>query len=214
MGFVTHQYTDFRQNNGWHGIPRRFVRNYFPNIMKYILASGSPRRKELLSKITTEFTVIPSEANEVTTAAEPRDMCRELACRKALDIFNKLPVADRTDSIVIGCDTVVDLDGKVLGKPHSAQQATQMLQALSARTHKVHTGYCIVSTNKVACGTESTLVTFRTLSSSEIDAYVASGAPMDKAGAYGIQETDFVANYDGSFDNVMGLPTETLAKLL
>ena len=182
--------------------------------MKYILASGSPRRKELLSKITTEFTVIPSEANEVTTAAEPSDMCRELACRKALDIFNKLPVADRTDSIVIGCDTVVELCGHVLGKPHSTMEATQMLQALSARTHKVHTGYCIVSANKVACGTESTLVTFRTLSEADIAAYVASGAPMDKAGAYGIQETDFVANYDGSFDNVMGLPTETLAKLL
>lgn len=191
-----------------------FCPKLFTNIMKYILASGSPRRKELLSKITTEFTVIPSDAVEVTTAAAPSDMCRELACRKALDIFNKLPVADRTDSIVIGCDTVVDLDGKVLGKPHSAQQATQMLQALSARTHKVHTGYCIVSANKVACGTESTLVTFRTLSEADIAAYVASGAPMDKAGAYGIQETDFVANYDGSFDNVMGLPTETLAKLL
>ena len=182
--------------------------------MNYILASGSPRRKTLLSKITTNFTVIPSEANEVSTAATPKDMCRELACRKALDIFAKLPVDKRADSTVIGCDTVVDLDGKVLGKPHSPQQATQMLQSLSGRTHLVHTGYCIVSANKILCGTESTLVTFRTLADSEIAAYVASGAPMDKAGAYGIQETDFVAECNGSYDNVMGLPTETLAKLL
>lgn len=214
MSFVAHQYTGFRQNDDQQYLPRRFVRNYFPNIMKYILASGSPRRKELLSKITTEFTVIPSEANEVTTAAEPRDMCRELACRKASDIFRKLPADRRNDSIVIGCDTIVELCGQVLGKPHSTKEAMQMLQSLSGRMHVVHTGYCVVSANKVVCGTESTLVTFRTLSSSDIDAYVASGAPMDKAGAYGIQETDFVVRYDGSYDNVIGLPTETLAHIL
>ena len=179
-----------------------------------VLASNSPRRKQLMAKITTEFCVVPSTAKEVTTAVTPHDAARELACHKALDVLARLPAEQRAQATVVGCDTVVDVDNTVLGKPADEKEAGRMLHMLSDRTHKVHTGYCVASLDGIAVGVATTDVTFRKLTDKDIDDYVASGGPMDKAGAYGIQETDFVASIDGSYDNVMGLPTETLAKLL
>lgn len=179
-----------------------------------VLASNSPRRKQLMAKITTEFYVVPSTAKEVTTAATPHDVARELACHKALDVLAHLPAEQRAQATVVGCDTVVDVDNTVLGKPADEKEAGRMLHMLSDRTHKVHTGYCVASLDGIAVGVATTDVTFRKLTDKDIDDYVASGGPMDKAGAYGIQETDFVASIGGSYDNVMGLPTETLAKLL
>ena len=116
--------------------------------------------------------------------------------------------------MVIGCDTVVDLDGKVLGKPHSVDEAVSMLKSLSNRQHKVHTGVCVISQKSIHLFAETSSVTFDKLSDERIRNYVATGSPMDKAGAYGIQDSGFVSGIVGSYDNVMGLPTEKLFAIL
>ena len=177
--------------------------------MKLILASNSPRRRELLSKLNYKFDVVPSDCDESTTAQNPRSMVTELACCKALDVFKSNPQA-----VVIGCDTVVDLDGKVLGKPHSVDEAVSMLKSLSNRQHKVHTGVCVISQKSIHLFAETSSVTFDKLSDERIRNYVATGSPMDKAGAYGIQASGFVSGIVGSYDNVMGLPTEKLFAIL
>ena len=177
--------------------------------MKLILASNSPRRKELLSKLNYTFDVIPADCEEYTNAADPCDMVKELALHKALNVYKQ-----HADCCVIGCDTVVDLGGKVLGKPHSYDEAVAMLTELSGKTHKVHTGVCIMSARAIYLFADTSLVTFDKLSDERIKAYVDTGSPMDKAGAYGIQDSGFVKVITGSYDNVMGLPTERLAKVL
>ncbi|MCM1289818.1 MAG: Maf family protein [Corallococcus sp.] len=177
--------------------------------MKIILASNSPRRKELLSKIVPAFDIIPSDEPEVSSATEPTAFVKELAFHKAMSVH-----AQNRDALVIGCDTVVDLDGQILGKPSTPECAKQMLHALSGRTHFVHTGTFIIYKTQMYSFCESTAVTFRTLTESEIDVYVSGGAAMDKAGAYGIQECGFVESYDGSYDNVVGFPTERIEEIL
>lgn len=177
--------------------------------MKLILASNSPRRRELLSKLNYTFDVVPADCDEFTNAANPADMVKELALRKALNVYKK-----NNDCCVIGCDTVVDLNGKVLGKPHSYDEAVAMLTELSGRTHKVHTGVCVMSARSVHLFVDMSLVTFDNLSDERIMKYVDTGSPMDKAGAYGIQDSGFVKSIQGSYDNVMGLPTERLSKIL
>ena len=177
--------------------------------MKLILASNSPRRKELLSKLNYKFDVIPSNCDEVSNAANPCDMVKELACRKALNVYMQ-----NRDCCVVGCDTVVDINGKVLGKPHSYDEAVEMLCKLSGKTHKVHTGVCVMSARSIYIFSDTSLVTFDKLNDSRIRSYVDTGSPMDKAGAYGIQDSGFVLNIDGSYDNVMGMPTERLADIL
>ena len=177
--------------------------------MKLILASNSPRRKELLSKLNYSFDVIPADCEEHTNAANPRDMVKELACHKALNVYKQNP-----DCCVIGCETVVDLDGKVLGKPKSRDEAVAMLTELSGKTHKVHTGVCVVSKYAIYLFADTSLVTFDKLDDERIKKYVDTGSPMDKAGAYGIQDSGFVKDIQGSYDNVMGLPTERLKNIL
>ena len=177
--------------------------------MKLILASNSPRRRELLSKLNYKFDVIPSGCEEYTNATDPADMVKELAVHKALDVYKQHP-----DCCVIGCDTVVDLDGKVLGKPHRYDEAVAMLRQLSGRTHKVHTGVCVMSQRSIHIFADTSLVTFDELSDERIRKYVDTGSPMDKAGAYGIQDSGFVKDIKGSYDNVVGLPTERLNSIL
>lgn len=177
--------------------------------MKLILASNSPRRRELLSKLNYTYDVIPSGCEEYTNAAAPADMVKELACRKALDVYRQ-----HSDALVIGCDTVVDVDGKVLGKPKSCDEAVAMLRQLSGRTHKVHTGVCVMSQRSIHIFADTSLVAFDKLSDERIRKYVDTGSPMDKAGAYGIQDSGFVKNIQGSYDNVVGLPTERLKTVL
>ena len=177
--------------------------------MRLVLASSSPRRRELLSKITTDFEIIPSAVEENPTATIPTDVVQELASLKAHSVH-----ASNPDALVIGCDTVVDLCGQILGKPHTLVHAKQMLHALSGRTHFVHTGVCIIYQGQVFTFCDSTAVTFRQLADTEIDSYVDSGLAMDKAGAYGIQECGFVESYDGSYDNVVGFPTDRVCTIL
>lgn len=177
--------------------------------MKLILASNSPRRRELLSQLNYPFEAISPDCDEQDDATTPENLVKDLAFRKAMTVH-----VDHRDDAIIGCDTVVDLDGEVLGKPKDRQDAVNMLTRLSGRTHKVHTGLFVICGVRMWLLCETTSVTFRPLTTDEITAYVNSGSPMDKAGAYGIQDTDFVTNIDGSYNNVMGLPTERLKKIL
>ena len=177
--------------------------------MDIILASNSPRRKELLGKLNYQFTVQASNCSEVTTAQSPRDMAMELASRKAMDIFKKNP-----QSIVIGADTIVAYNSQVFGKPATEEQAKDMLVALSGNVHDVHTGVCIACPLGVWLFCETTHVTFKQLSAQQIEEYVASGSPMDKAGAYGIQDSGFVQQIDGDYDNVVGFPSSAVNDVL
>lgn len=172
-----------------------------------ILASESPRRRELIKKITQEFTVIPANIDESVLHVPACDLPGELSKMKAYDVFQKHP-----DDKVLACDTVVIIDGQILGKPHSKEQASEMLHKLSGRKHVVISGYTIISKEKEVTRTVRTYVYFNELSDELIDRYIASGSPMDKAGAYGIQDEEYnlVNHIEGSMDNVVGLPTEDI----
>jgi len=171
-----------------------------------ILASASPRRAELLKKIGLEFTVQPSDVPEDDLLHyPPQEMVLQLAQRKALAV-----AARHLEAMVIGADTTVVLQQEILGKPASPAEAADMLGRLSGRTHQVYTGFVIVDrpSLRLCSGVEKTDVTFRQLSPAEIARYVESGAAMDKAGAYGIQDFSaiFTERIEGCFYNVVGFP--------
>lgn len=171
--------------------------------MQLILASGSPRRKELLSLFRIPFTVIPADVDETMDPAKaPYAEVARLSAKKAR------PVKREPDDVVIAADTIVVCEGKVLGKPKSEENAYAMLSLLSGRDHQVMTGCTVLRGEKRETFTEVTDLHFRTLSEREIRAYIASGEPMDKAGAYGIQggAALFCRRMEGDYYNVMGLP--------
>ena len=177
---------------------------------KLILASNSPRRRELLKKIRKNFTVLPSNVKEtVDPALTPEEVAMSLAREKAENVYS------RFGGTVIGADTVVVLDGVVLGKPRNKAEALGMLTSLSGRTHRVITGLAVLSQGARFVEAEITEVTFEDLSEDLIRRYVASGLPFDKAGGYGIQDGyPLVREYRGSYDNIVGLPVERLARIL
>ena len=173
---------------------------------KLILASKSPRRKYLLEQAGLTFSIIPSDFDERTvTISEPDAYVKKLAEAKASDISEQHPA-----SWIIGADTIVLIDNRILGKPGSNAEARSMLKQLSGKTHQVLTGYCICCKNKntVYSETAKTDVHFKSLSNAEIDWYIQSGEPFDKAGAYAIQGigTFLVKRINGSYTNVVGLP--------
>ena len=181
----------------------------------FVLASKSPRRKELLKNIGLQAEIMPASVDESAfSTLPPEKMVTELALLKASDVARSF----RGNTYVIGADTVVTLDGKVFGKPRDINDAKRMLLELSGKTHSVYTGYCVVSCKDGAAVAkyEKTDVTFRTLSQKEIDAYVKTREPMDKAGAYGIQEKGsmFIEKISGDYFNVVGLPVCALTRLL
>lgn len=168
-----------------------------------VLASGSPRRRELLQGLGLSFVLRPSHCDECSDTRAPDALVCELALRKAL----ACPLA--AGETVIAADTVVCLDDEILGKPDSPQQACDMLRALSGRTHEVHTGVALRrAEGETRVFSECTRVTFRALTEGMIARYVASGEPFDKAGGYGIQGAAavFVECIEGDYFNVMGLP--------
>lgn len=178
--------------------------------IKFVLASQSPRRAELLKYITPEFEILPSDCDETVPDGVPADEVPQiLAVRKALHVRELRP-----DALVIGCDTVVIIDGVILGKPHDAQDAKRMLRLLSGRTHTVVSGVCICLGSKTLSFTQNTLVSFYDMSDEEIDSYVQECSPLDKAGAYGIQDRGglFVKHIDGDFYNIVGLPIARLSR--
>ena len=177
-----------------------------------ILASKSPRRQELMNHITSDFEVIVSEVEEIL----PGGILPEEAPVYLSGIKAEAVAADRPDRVVIGADTVVILDGAVLGKPRDEQDAVRMLRALSGKVHTVVTGCCIIKDGKQVAFSEMTRVEFYSLSDREIMEYIATGEPFDKAGAYGIQGKGsvLVKRIEGDFFNVMGLPVGRLKREL
>ena len=181
---------------------------------KIVLASASPRRVELLGSLGLDFDVVASMADEdVDPLMEPRKMVEELARRKA----SAVSVRHR-DSVVLGADTIVCVDGKVLGKPADAEDAARMLQDLQGREHVVYTGVCVMWADEgiQETASEATLVRFASMSRREIEDYVESKEPMDKAGAYAIQGLGsiFITGITGDYSNVVGLPLRLTGILL
>ena len=179
--------------------------------MQLILASASPRRKELLGLFHVPFLIRVADIDEtMDPSLAPADEVGRVSRLKALAIGRE------SDDVVIAADTIVVCAGRVLGKPHSPEEAVQTLKLLSGRDHQVMTGVTVVRGNEVETFTEVTDLHFRPLSSSEIRSYVASGEPMDKAGAYGIQggAALFVERICGDYYNVVGLPVCRLAQVL
>lgn len=169
-----------------------------------ILASASPRRKELLSLAGVDFTVKTAPTDEnLENDVLPEDAVKILAKRKATAVW-----AQNFESTIIGADTVVAIDGKILGKPKTFDEAYSMLSLLSGRTHCVYTGVCIIGKDKEICFSEKTEVEFFDLTKVEIEAYIQTGDCYDKAGAYGIQSNGcvLVKKINGDYFNVVGLP--------
>ena len=175
-----------------------------------ILASGSPRRHELLRKLCTNFLVEISDAEEVQSAENPAALAVENATRKARSIAAKSP-----DAVVIGADTIVVLDGKIFGKPDGVRGAEEMLAQLSGRRHEVITGVALIVGGKIFTATEVTEVFFGEMTSEEIRDYVATGEPLDKSGSYALQggATKFIEKIHGDWSNVVGLPVYRLRLL-
>lgn len=204
--------------------------------VRLVLASASPRRRELLSQIGLEFTVMPSTKEENAKTTEAGAMVQELSRQKAVDIWEQLsggqgqnPDADQEqiseetqepnlngkrqpELLVIGADTVVCCEGKILGKPHSREAAAEMLTALQGRSHEVYTGVTLYSQSETVTFFECTQVEFYPMTEVEISEYIDSKEPMDKAGAYGIQGLGarFVKGIRGDYNNVVGLPVGRL----
>ena len=175
-----------------------------------ILASKSPRRKELIKKITNEeIQIIPSNIDESKTHAPAEELPGVLSKLKAQDIFSSHP-----NDKILACDTIVVLDGEIMGKPHTIENAKIMLKKLSGKKHLVISGWTLINKEKSITRCVQTEVYFNVLSDELIDRYIATGSPMDKAGAYGIQDKEFklVSHINGSMDNVIGLPTEDIIK--
>lgn len=181
--------------------------------MSIILASQSPRRKELLEQMGLEFQIIPAKGEEEADASlPPAEYVQQLALQKAAEVAAQCDAKD----IVIGADTIVVLDGEILGKPHNAAHAFKMLSRLSTRRHTVYTGVAIVQGERQMVGVEATTVRFCALTEQEILSYVDTGEPLDKAGAYGIQGRGalFIDSIHGDYYNVVGLPICRLGRML
>ena len=196
------------------------------NNKKIILASGSPRRKELLAQIGLSFTVRVSEADEHTEETKPEKLVCILSERKALAVWDELTEEEKKESILIGADTVVAVDDRILGKPADETEAFQMIKLLQGRSHQVYTGVTILrqgglqpleeETNTCSIQKkqffEKTDVLVYSMSEDEITAYVKTGEPLDKAGAYGIQGSfaAYIQGINGDYSNVVGLPVGRL----
>jgi septum formation protein len=179
---------------------------------RLILASSSPRRKELLSYALLPFDVYPSQIKEVMDPGlTAEEMVCSLADQKARDVFSQYP-----DAVIIGSDTIVVLDGKPLGKPQDEQDARAMLRMLSGRTHEVFTGVSLIAGNRSNIFAEKTEVRFWPLTAEEIEWYISTKEPFDKAGSYGIQGKGsvFVHSIIGDYYNVMGLPVSRVVREL
>lgn len=186
--------------------------------MKYniVLASGSPRRKEILSLVGIDFKVCSSDKEEIITKSKPEDIVSELSYMKAMDICNNI----HENGLIIGADTMVAINGQVLGKPKSREDAFNMLELLQGKMHQVYTGVTVIlkednielDNYKVKTFVEVSEVVVNPMSKDEIDEYIKSGEPFDKAGAYGIQGKFalYIGGIVGDYYNIMGLPIARL----
>lgn len=188
--------------------------------MKLILASKSPRRRELLDMLGAAHTVFVPDTEEDCDRSKfsPDELVMGLACRKVRAAAEQLTELGRMtdDTVILAADTVVALDGQILEKPTDTDDARRMLHALSARRHEVYTGIAAISRGRLSVDVQTTKVYFRALTEDMIDAYIATGEPMDKAGSYGIQSRGslFVERIDGDYFNVVGLPLVRVDEML
>lgn len=175
---------------------------------KFILASGSPRRKDILEREGYSFTAITSDKEGVNDGfTSPEKLAVLHAAQKAQDVFDRFGEG----TVVLGADTVVASGGKTLGKAKSSEEAREMLRSLSGKSHEVYTGYALISADMRETGSVKTTVTFNELSEKTVDDYIKSGLWQGKAGAYGIQDGfDLVKSYEGDYDNVVGLPIKQI----
>ncbi len=189
------------------------------DMKKIILASQSPRRKEILKLVDMDFDIMPSNCDENINYDSPSDMVSKLSFLKANDIVSKVKELDPGVShLVIGSDTTVLFEGEILGKPKSKEEAFYMLKRMSGKTHIVYTGVSVIDSLSEKCETffEETKVTFYDVTDDEIKAYIETGDPMDKAGAYGVQGLGafLVKKVEGDYFTVVGLPVAHLLKVL
>lgn len=189
--------------------------------MRIILASASPRRRELLTQIGMKYEVIPSTIDEKMTKTLPKEVVRELSLQKAEDVCAGLKAREAEDFLVIGADTVVAFEGVIMGKPVDEEDACRMLRALQGKMHQVYTGVALCGERKGRAGFcstfyEKTDVVMYPMTEEEIEAYVATKEPMDKAGAYGIQGrcAAHIERISGDYNNVVGLPVGRLCQEL
>lgn len=185
---------------------------------RLILASASPRRRELLARIGLSFEILPARGEENPHSAIPEEMVQELSAGKALEIYGSLEEQEKEEAVIIGADTLVAFGNRVMGKPQDEKDAFDMLFLLQGNTHQVYTGVTLLYTPKgeTACKKltflEKTDVTMYPMTEQEILEYIATGEPMDKAGAYGIQGrcAAYVREICGDYNNVVGLPVSRL----
>lgn len=195
---------------------------------RYILASQSPRRRELLHLVLNDYEVIPAQGEEVVTSSDPAEVVKELSLQKAMEVAQKVRPCQGDRIVVIGADTVVAVDGKILGKPEDRADAARMIGMLQGREHHVYTGVTVCWTQDPADETENpgrgetgirhfsfseeTAVDVFPMNRGEIEAYISLKEPYDKAGAYGIQGafSVFIRGIRGDYNNVVGLPAARL----
>ena len=183
--------------------------------MKIILASASPRRKEILECLGADFEIICADADESCTLDDPCEYAMELAKRKGCAVFGSLPDEKKADAVVISADTVVYAEGEILGKPKSEADATRMIELISGKEHFVISGIAVTTAEGTRADFSKTKVIVEKIPKEEIFSYVRSKDPMDKAGAYGIQGafSKWVKGIDGCYFNVVGLPANKLNEL-
>ena len=184
---------------------------------RLILASGSPRRREILQNLGIPFEVITCETDESCVCTDPADYVRELATRKGLAVRDMLRAqgVDLSDTLILAADTVVAMDSTILGKPADRTDAVRMLTGLSGRSHAVYSGIALILDEQVAAHSERTAVHVAPLSDEQISRYVATGEPDDKAGGYAMQGlfSPYITGIEGCYFNVVGLPVHALFRL-
>ncbi len=182
--------------------------------MKFILASGSPRRYEILTNLGLTFDVVSPDVDESSDISDPGKLTEELSRRKGLAAFESLGCP--SDTVIISSDTVVAIDGEILGKPRDLDDAARMLRLLSGREHDVISGICVTLNGRAVASHEVTKVIFDELSDADVETAVTLGEPLDKAGAYAVQGTAslFISGLRGDYFNVVGLPVNRLVKTL
>jgi len=181
---------------------------------RYILASASPRRSELLAQVGIQFQVIKSEIEEIITNVEPDQVVIELSRQKAQDVYNNL--IDRKNVVIIGADTIVYNDTKILGKPRDEDEAFKMLSALSGKSHYVYTGVTLNINGEIISFAEKTRVDIYSMTQNQIREYIKTKEPIDKAGAYAIQGlfAAYIKGIEGDYNNVVGLPVGRICQEL
>lgn len=199
-----------------------YNRKCLDGMVKFILASGSPRRKELLEQIGISFEIMPAHGEEIITKSLPREIVEELSLQKALEVAGSIEkerqAAEHT--VVIGADTIVAYGDEIMGKPKSEEMALEMLEKLQSNTHQVYTGVTLVimtaGARQVITFHEKTDVVMYPMTKAQLETYVATGEPMDKAGAYAIQGkcAAYVKGICGEYNNVVGLPVARLTQEL